>query len=257
MTISDLELEMHKQEAPCNIRCCAARHDETTHMAHVRLIEHSRGARSCMRLTRFFLFSAAMGAIAGLIVGLFSNKDEEKIGAGVGVGIGESGCCLHLNPVPCAPSHLATGRPLVCSSKLVPDVVAPAALFAILFIIWFLQRKAHMKFATDAPESSPIAEFLDEEGIRVSQFKIEDALQASWAAWARFRGFRPVDALHPEKDPQAETATTYLERRCGVIPTGGQHLTIVDKRAAFIKKTRGFCNLASFTSATWEGFWTG
>jgi len=134
------------------------------------------------------------------------------------------------------------------------------AVFVPLFILWFLNRKAFFGYTTDADEGSAIEASLAPEGIKVSQFDIESVLQASWAAWSRYRNFRPSFDFNPlkisdnTKTTQVEPNTTFTHRKCGA-PAGGDYLSVVENQAVIIKQSKGFCNLDIFSASIWQGFW--
>lgn len=219
VSISDTDLEFHRMESPCNIRCCAGRVAENTHWSSIKLLRHSRGARSATTLMRIVLLSvfAALLVIYGQDPKKTTEKEREDGGIGTAIGV-----------------------------------------FIPLFILWFLDRKAFFGYSTSSTEGSPISAFIAPEGIKVSQFKIDQALQVAWAAWGRFRGFlpaaAPMDPLKVQDHPQSKPKSDFTHRACGA-PAGGDYLSIVDNHAVILQKTRGFMNLDLFTSSVWESFW--
>jgi hypothetical protein len=85
-------------------------------------------------------------------------------------------------------------------------VVGEIVVIVILLVVWFLDRKASFGYSTTGPEPMPMqSKVLGPEGMKVSQFKIESLLQATWDAWARFRGF-PIFSV-------AEAAKSELKKR--------------------------------------------
>jgi hypothetical protein len=215
--ISDLDIDIHKSESPFNILCCAGRYNENVHMGNVKIMKHNLGARPCSTLTKYAIISILVGVIVG-----FALKDDKKKEDGMYPGIG-----------------------------------AGAGVFLLLFIAWFMDRKASFSYGNQGTELLPmLSTILGPEGLKVSQFKIEKLLQASWAAWSRFRHVQVFDALKPSEDPLVTTHTQETHTCCGIWPAGADYLTIVDGKAIVIRKTEGFLNLDVFSSSSWLGFWS-
>jgi len=215
--ISDLDIDIHKSESPCNILCCAGRYTENVHMGNIKIMKHSLGARPCSTLTKYAVISILVGVIVG-----FGLKDDKKKEDGMYPGIG-----------------------------------AGAGVFLLLFIAWFLDRKASFSYGNQGTELLPmLSTILGPEGLKVSQFKIEKLLQASWAAWSRFRHVQVFDALKVSENPLVTTHTQETHTCCGIWPAGADYLTIVDGKAIVIRKTEGFLNIDLFSASNWLGFWS-
>ena len=215
--ISDLDIDIHKSESPFNILCCAGRYTENVHMGNVKIMKHSLGARPCSTLTKYTIISILVGVIVG-----FALKDAKKKEDGMYPGIG-----------------------------------AGAGVFLLLFAAWFFDRKASFSYGNQGTELLPmLSTVLGPEGLQVSQFKIEKLLQASWAAWSRFRHVPVFDVLKVAENPLVTTHTQETHTCCGIWPAGADNLTIVDGKAIVIRKTEGFMNLDIFSSSDWLGFWS-
>lgn len=227
VTVSDTDFELHRLESPCNIACCGARVAENTHLSDVRLFRHSLGDRSFSVLVRIILLSALIGVAVFFGMDSKTNTEDTRKGAAIGISV---------------------------------------PLFLILFVLWFLDRKAFFGLMTDSAEGSPIEASIAPEGIKVSQFKVEQLLTVAWAAWARYRGLPVFDPLTIAKEGSASSAaaggggssradpnTDFTHRSCGA-PAGSESLTVVDQHAVVIRKTAGFLNLPLFSASVWEGF---
>ena len=215
--ISDLELELTRTEAPFNIICCAARAVETTHLAHVRLLRVARGARSCRQLCAYLGAAALVGVVVGLGLGAARGLSRDgMIGAGAGVG---------------------------------------AAVFAVLFLVWLFARSAFFSFATDGAEARPLEGAAAGADMRIAAPDAEAVLSAAWAAWSRFRAALAFDVAAATAEGGAGHVATVRHSSC-CVPLGHETLSIVERRQVLIKKSAGFCDLAAFSAATWEGFWS-
>ena len=80
--MSNSELELGLAQSPCNIKACAARAVETTHLGNLRSLRVTRGERSCAVLAQYFAIAATVGVIVGLAIKAPSKDNDPKLYGG-------------------------------------------------------------------------------------------------------------------------------------------------------------------------------
>ena len=82
MKVSNVEIELGLAQSPCNIKACAARAVETTHLGNLRSMRVTRGERSCAVLAQYFAIAAIVGVVVGLAIKAPPKDNDPKLYGG-------------------------------------------------------------------------------------------------------------------------------------------------------------------------------